>query len=322
MISRFLPSCSATVSHELSPGAVDGDFDGAVEHAVDGGAFAQGGERVLIDRAVDADAVLARPAGGRKFEDAGEATVVGEDQETLGVDVEPADGDDARQVAGQRVEDGGAAFGVVVGGDEALGLVEEPGAGPQPARDFLAVHFDLVVVGDDGGGRVELAAVEADAAVLDQRLGLAAGGDAGARHHLGDALALGAFFARLGLLRRGIALQRRGGGGFVVVVVPVVSVFVFVFVFVVIVPVVIVPVVRVIVVLGRLGLGLVGAGGGLPGRVGRVVVFRRFRRAESDRGFAVRLVGSHVVHRLGGGGEDHGFVARGRRLFGGVCGIR
>ena len=51
---------------------------------------------------------------------AGERAVVGEQQQALGVEVEPADGDDARHVLGQRVEHGRAALRVAVRGDQAL----------------------------------------------------------------------------------------------------------------------------------------------------------------------------------------------------------
>ena len=56
--------------------------------------------------AVGAHAVAAQPAGRRQLQHAREAAVVGEEQQALGVDVEPADRDDARQVFGQGVEDG------------------------------------------------------------------------------------------------------------------------------------------------------------------------------------------------------------------------
>ena len=102
---------------------VDGRLDRAVEDAVDGDAVLQRVERGLRDRAVGADAVAAEPAGRRQFEDAGEAAVIGEEQEALGVDVEAADGDDARQVRRQRGEDRRPAFGVAGGGDQAFRLV-------------------------------------------------------------------------------------------------------------------------------------------------------------------------------------------------------
>ncbi len=49
--------------------------------------------------AVRAHAVAAQPAGLRQFQHAGEAAVIGQQQQALGADIEPADADQARQVA-------------------------------------------------------------------------------------------------------------------------------------------------------------------------------------------------------------------------------
>ena len=82
-------------------------------------------ELLLRDLAMRAHAIAAQPAGRGQFEHAREAAVVGQQQQPLGVDVEPADRDDARQILGQRVEDGRAALGVARGRDEPARLVEE-----------------------------------------------------------------------------------------------------------------------------------------------------------------------------------------------------
>ncbi len=57
----------------------------------------RGIELLLGDRAEGAHAVAAQPAGGGQFEHALQATIIGDEQQALGVDIEPADGDDARQ---------------------------------------------------------------------------------------------------------------------------------------------------------------------------------------------------------------------------------
>ena len=123
---------------------VERGLDRAVAHAVDLDAVLELVERLLRDGAVRAHAVAAHPAGGGQLQVAGERAVVGEQQQALGVEVEPADGDDARQVLGQRVEHGRAALRVAVRGDEALGLV----VAPQPRRlgggQRLAVDQDAV----------------------------------------------------------------------------------------------------------------------------------------------------------------------------------
>ena len=85
--------------------AVERRFDRAVVHAVDGDAAAQTVERLLRDAAERAHAVAAQPAGRRQFEHARQPAVIGEQQQALGVDVEPADADQPRQVLRQRAED-------------------------------------------------------------------------------------------------------------------------------------------------------------------------------------------------------------------------
>ena len=79
----------------------------------------------------------------------GERAIGGEEQQTGGVDVEPADGDPARALQSRQLfEDGRAAFGIVARGDHAFGFVEH-----QYLRVFgvvddgdekLAVHLDAV----------------------------------------------------------------------------------------------------------------------------------------------------------------------------------
>ena len=77
--------------------ALERRLDRAVLDAVDLDAVLEAVELRLGDGAEGADAISAQPAGGGQFEDALQAAVIGEQQQALGVDVEPADGDDARQ---------------------------------------------------------------------------------------------------------------------------------------------------------------------------------------------------------------------------------
>ncbi len=65
-------------------------------------------------------------------------------------------------------------------------------------RQRLAVDGDHVIGGDVERRRIDHAAVDGDAALRDPFLGVAARGEAGAGHHLGDALA---GFLDLGRLR-------------------------------------------------------------------------------------------------------------------------
>ncbi|GJD80440.1 hypothetical protein NBEOAGPD_3681 [Methylobacterium gregans] len=178
-------------------------LDGAVLHAVDGHALAQAVELGLIGVAVGAHAVTAQPARIRVCDHLGEAAVVRQQQQTLGVDVEPAHRDDAGHVLGQRLEHGRAPLRVARRGDEAARLVEDPQPGALPLRQRLAVDEDAVGLRDVDGRRVEDLPVEADPTRGDHRFGVPARCDAGACHCLGDALALeGAFLGGLARRRR------------------------------------------------------------------------------------------------------------------------
>jgi hypothetical protein len=86
-----------------------------------------------------------------------------------------------------------------VGGHQAARLVEHEQTGALARRQRLAVDGDDVVRGDVERRRIDDAAIDGDAALHDPFLGVAARGQAGARQHLGDALA-------------GFLLARRTGG--------------------------------------------------------------------------------------------------------------
>ena len=169
--------------------AVERRLDRAVEDAVDGDAVGQRVERLLGDLAVGAHAVAPEPAGRRQFEQARQAAVVGQEQQALGVDVEAADGDDARHLRRQRGEYGRPALRVARGGDQPFRLVIEPQPRALARRQRDAVDGDAVRRADIDGGRGQHAAVDGDAAVGDPAFGVAARAEAGAGDHLGDPLA-------------------------------------------------------------------------------------------------------------------------------------
>ena len=152
-------------------------------------AVAQPIEFLLRDAAVSAGAVRAFEAGGGQLHRAGEFAVVGEQQQAFGVDVEAADGDDARHVLRQGAEYGGAAVGILIGGHQADGLVIAPEArGLRPAHGIV-VDEDGLAAGHLEGGRIEHLAIDLDAALGDHALDIAARGDAGAGEEFGDAFA-------------------------------------------------------------------------------------------------------------------------------------
>ena len=112
--------------------------------AVDGDAGAQFVELRLRHRAVRAHAVAPQPAGRRQFEHARERAVIGEEEEPLGVEVEPADADQAGQILRQALEDGRPALRVGVRGHQPARLVVEKQPRAFALRQRLAVDADAV----------------------------------------------------------------------------------------------------------------------------------------------------------------------------------
>ncbi len=161
---------------------------GAVFDAGDREALFQRGEILRLGRAVHAHAIAPEPAALRQLQGARQRAVVGEQQQPLGIEVEPSDRNDARHVLGQMREHGLAPALVLVRGDEALGLVIAPEARALPLGDGLAVDPDVVVVGDIGRRAGEHRPGDADAARQNPALGLAARAHARARDELRDAL--------------------------------------------------------------------------------------------------------------------------------------
>ena len=113
----------------------------------------------------------------------GEGTVVGQQDETFAVVVEAANGVEAQARIGAHLrgpfDDGGAAFGIVRGAEDAAGFVGEIGA-VRFGLHGAAVELHLLLIriharpelGDDG-------AIDAHAAGGDEFLAMAAGADAG-----------------------------------------------------------------------------------------------------------------------------------------------
>ena len=158
------------------------------------------------DAAVGAHAVAPQPLGVGQLQHAGETAVVREQQQPLGADVEPADAHQPRQARRQGVEHRGPALRVGVGGHEADRLVVEEEPRALALRQRLAVDGDAVARGDVDCRRRDRLAVDGDPAGGDPVLGIAARAHAGARHHLGDAVAVARCVAcgrRSGVLRTG-----------------------------------------------------------------------------------------------------------------------
>ena len=199
--------------------AVEDDRHGLELLAVDGDSAAQRLQIGIGRVAVDADAVLAQPAGRGQLKAAFQLAVIGQKQQPLGIEVEPAHRHHAGQVGRQVVEHRLAALFVGVRGDEALGLVIEPQAGGFGFGQRLARHRDLVGGFHIQRGRGDDLAVDRHFADFDHPLGLAPRRDTGARQDLGNTLALmglcggffGGFRGWLGFLGHSGHPRARGG---------------------------------------------------------------------------------------------------------------
>ena len=189
-ISRFLPSRIATVIQAFAPcWRSSVTVIGWKRLAVDGQAAAQGLERRIVGPAVDAHPVAAQPAGRGQFQPALERAVIGQQEQAFGIEVEPSDADDAGHVGGQIVVDRRAPLLVARGGHPAGGFVIKPEPRGFGRVEHAAIHRDLVRWCHVERGAGDLLPVDGDAPGLDQALGLAAAGDAGAGDDLGDTLA-------------------------------------------------------------------------------------------------------------------------------------
>ena len=155
--------------------------------SLDASAEAADGRRGRLARHLDQ--VLLLDAEGRVGEPVGEVAVVGEEQETLGVGVEAADGEHARLV-GHELDDRAPALRIVRRGHHPGRLVEEVvhevGGGRYPD----AVDLDAVALRVDPAPQLGHLAVDGDAAVLDELLAHPPAAEAGTGEDLLEPLAL------------------------------------------------------------------------------------------------------------------------------------
>ena len=160
--SRFLPSRIANTSQTLAPWSRSSvGIDRAVFDAVDLDALLQFVELRLRHLAMGADAIAPQPAGIGQFERARQPAVIGQQQQALGVEIEPADRDQPRQALRQIVEHRRPAFGIGMGGHQPARLVKQEQPRALARRQRLAVDGDDVVVGDIERRRIDDAAVDA-----------------------------------------------------------------------------------------------------------------------------------------------------------------
>ena len=154
--------------------AVEHRLDRAIGDAVHLDAVLQLLEDRWVHLAMHPHTVAAKPARRRQRQHARKATVIRQKQKTFGVDVEPPDGDHARQVLRQIVKDGGAPFRVAGRRHEAGRLVVKPQPRALALGQWLAIHDDAVLFGDIDRGRGQNLPIDHDAPGFDPLLGLAA----------------------------------------------------------------------------------------------------------------------------------------------------
>ena len=133
--------------------------------SADGDAAAENVELGFGGLAGDLDQVGLFHAGGGLGEAVGQLAVVGDHEQALAHVVQAADGVEALLHLVEELHHRGAALGVLDGGDEAAGLVEDEVAVALGALEQLAVHADVVA------GGVGLGAQHGDDLAVDLRRG-------------------------------------------------------------------------------------------------------------------------------------------------------
>ena len=137
-----------------------------------------------------AHAVAAQPACRRQLQHTLEAAIIGEQQQALGVDIQAAYSDHARQaVRFKMFKDGLAALWVLLCDHQTSRLVVEPYASALTRRQWSAVDHDLVTIGYIEGGSHYLLAVDHNAAFGDPHLGVSTRAKPGAGDNLGETIA-------------------------------------------------------------------------------------------------------------------------------------
>jgi quercetin dioxygenase-like cupin family protein len=154
--------------------------DASLVLLVDGDAGAQAPKGFLRGLPADLHQVRFGHVERCMREPLGEVAVVGQQQQSLGVVVEPSDREHARADAGNQVHDGGTSFGVGNRADVAARLVQheiDPGFG---AVQQLAAHPNMVDGGIGAGAQFgDGLAVDGDKPAGNQLFGLAARSNSG-----------------------------------------------------------------------------------------------------------------------------------------------
>jgi hypothetical protein len=158
--------------------------------ALNGDAVFESFKGLWINPAMDPHSVGAHPACGRKFQVAGQLSIIGQQNKPFTVKVQASHGNNPREVFGERVKEGGAPQFILVRGDEAFGLIVKPEARRGLLRERFFVHHNTIFRGDTKGGRIQNGSIHKNAPLADPGLCFPPGTKARASHDLGDALTL------------------------------------------------------------------------------------------------------------------------------------
>ena len=154
------------------------------------------------DPSVSSGAIASNQGGRRELKSPSQTSVIGQQQQPLGIEIEAANRNQPGQTRRQGIKNRRSPLRVAVAGHQSHGLM----VADQPSR--LCIGHHLSVEGDDVVGpnldrrRGENPTIERHATSLDQALHFATRGDPGPGKGLGNALA--ACF-------RGLTRRRVGG---------------------------------------------------------------------------------------------------------------
>ena len=171
--------------------AVQRDTHGLKFLAIDFDPLAQRGQAGIVGAAIHTHAVFAQPTGRGQFQLAFQRAIIGQQQQALGIQIQPAHAHHAGHFGGQRVINRGAPLLVAGGCHKACGLVVQPQARRFRRRQRRAIHGDAIPGRHVQRSALDNFAIDGNAACGDQRLGFAAAGAPRPGDNFGDTLACG-----------------------------------------------------------------------------------------------------------------------------------
>jgi len=173
----------------------------SIANPIDGNAIGKPWQGFWIDLSLYTNPVFAAPPCAGKLEMPRQIAIIGQQQQPLGVKIEPANRQHPRHGVRKRVKDGLPPFVIPRGDDQATRFVIAPQACWLARRKRLAVDSDAVGRADVQRGTCHDLAIDCDPAIFNSLLGFTARTYTSARDMFGDPFRCG----------RGV----EGKGGFV-----------------------------------------------------------------------------------------------------------